>query len=226
MLRHGTPSMIICDNVSYQVQGQFQEACQDMGIQIRPVSAYHPQANGIAESKVKALKNLLHSLVANHPHHWEQYVPYALFAYRTALHKSIGDKPFYLEHSRDAVLPGNLSLGLENSRRDINGMNLRQYTLVLQERLENAFELAARNLNVTQESYATPHDLPDYFDIGDQVFLFHPCVLKNEIHTFKQWWIGPFVVIERKTPVIYRIRRVQDPDDVRTVYVSRLKKKH
>ena len=227
LLRHGCPSKIICDNVSYQVQGQFKETTELLGIQVTPVSAYHPQANGIAESKVKALKSLLRSISADNPTDWEANVPLALFAYRSAFHSAIGDKPFYLEHGRDPVLPGNLSLGLENARRDMNRMNLRQYTLELERRMESAFRLAATNLRATQDLYMTPHQMGEhYFEIGDQVFLFHPVVGKDEVRTFKQWWQGPFEVIDRKSPVIYSVRNLSNANDVRNVYVSRLKKKH
>ena len=72
----------------------------------------------------------------------------------------------------------------------------------------------------------TSHDVEHYFEVGDEEFLFHPVVGKDEVRSFKQWWLGPFVVIERKSPVIYKVRNTADANDVRTVYASRLKKKH
>ena len=94
--------------------------------------------------------------------------------------------------------------------------------------MESAFRLAAENLQTTQDTYMTPHrfDREHFFGLGDEVFLFHPVVGKDEVKTFKQWWQGPFVVIERISPVVYKVRNVANVHDVRKVYVSRLKKKH
>ena len=54
---HGCLSQFITDNASYYVHGNFPKLCEFLGINLTPVTAYHPQANGIAESKVKALKS-------------------------------------------------------------------------------------------------------------------------------------------------------------------------
>jgi len=48
--KHGCPSVLICDNASYYVGGDFPKLCKSLGIHMAPVSAYHPEANGIAES--------------------------------------------------------------------------------------------------------------------------------------------------------------------------------
>ena len=54
VLNHGCLSQILKVNASYYIQGNFPKLCGYLGIKLSPVSAYHPQANGIAESKVKA----------------------------------------------------------------------------------------------------------------------------------------------------------------------------
>ena len=56
VLKHGCLSQIIPDMSDY-VQGNVPKLCNVLGIKLKPVSACHPQANGIAESKVKALKS-------------------------------------------------------------------------------------------------------------------------------------------------------------------------
>ena len=63
VLKHGCPVQLITDNASYYVKGNFPQLCKILGIKLSPVTAYHPQANGIAESKVKALKHIIRALV-------------------------------------------------------------------------------------------------------------------------------------------------------------------
>ena len=83
-----------------------------MGIQLTPVTAYHPQANGIAETKVKALKSLLRNLVKSNYFDWDQYIPLALFAFHTSYNNTIGMSPFLVNHGYEANLPGQLSMSL------------------------------------------------------------------------------------------------------------------
>ena len=45
-----------------------------------PSIAYHPEANGIAESKIKALKALPGSLAKQDKYNWDYKLPYAIFA--------------------------------------------------------------------------------------------------------------------------------------------------
>ena len=99
--RQGFFKQILCDNASYNVGKEFSAYCKRNGMKLSPVSEYHPEANGVAESKVKALKDLLRAL-ANKFSDWSNYLDIALFAYRTSYHPVVKDTPFFLNHGRDA----------------------------------------------------------------------------------------------------------------------------
>ena len=92
--RHGCPSTLICDNASYYVHGEFPKLCKILGIRAAPVAAYHPEANGIAEAKVKALKRLLRSLVKTEFNQWDKFLPFAMFAFNTSYNNQTGFTPF------------------------------------------------------------------------------------------------------------------------------------
>ena len=111
---HGCPIQIITDNASYRVQGNFPKLCEFWGIKLTPVTAYHPQANGIAESKVKALKNLIRALVKENHSNWDQFLPYALFSFNTSFNHTIGCSPFFANHGYEPNLPGKLPMALAN----------------------------------------------------------------------------------------------------------------
>ena len=53
---------LICDNASYNVSEEVKAFCKSINIILSPVSDYHPEANGIANSKVGALKTLLKTI--------------------------------------------------------------------------------------------------------------------------------------------------------------------
>ena len=54
-----------------------------IGIKLFPVLKYHPEANGVVESKVKALKSLLRLLVQCY-YNWEDCLPVSLFDYQAS----------------------------------------------------------------------------------------------------------------------------------------------
>ena len=43
--------------------------------------------------------------VSEHQKDWDHFIPYALFAYRTAVQASTNETPFYLMYGRDPRLP-------------------------------------------------------------------------------------------------------------------------
>ena len=88
-------------------------------IKLSPVAEYHPEANGVAESKVKALKSLLRFLVEEFDD-WEERLPQALFAYISTFNPTISASPFFLNHGRAPTFPNKLQTQLDDSVLKIN----------------------------------------------------------------------------------------------------------
>ena len=67
------------------------------GIKKTRATAYHPhvQVDGMIEHFNHSLLQLLHAYVKRQTE-WEQYLPFVLLAYRTAVHTSTGVSPFEL----------------------------------------------------------------------------------------------------------------------------------
>ena len=68
--------------------------------------AYHPEANEIVEAKVKALKLLLRSLVRTEFNQWDNFLPFALFAFNTSYNNQTGFTPYFINHGFEANFPG------------------------------------------------------------------------------------------------------------------------
>jgi len=60
---------------------------------------YHPQGDGMVERFNRMLLQLLRTYVSSQ-HDWETYLPYVLYAYRTAQHTTAGVSPFSLLYDR------------------------------------------------------------------------------------------------------------------------------
>ena len=161
---HGCPSQLITDNASYYVHGNFPKLCEFLGINLTPVSAYHPQANGIAESKVKALKSLIRALVKENHSKWDQYLPYALFAFNSSFNHTIGCSPFFANHGYEPNLPGKIPMAISNAKTQQNTvLDSNQYCSELFTKMTTAHQLVQTNLTAIADSHTKTVDIPYYF---------------------------------------------------------------
>ena len=53
----------------------------------------YPQSDGMVERFNHTLLNSLSMYTSNHQRDWEEYLPYVLFAHRSAVHESTGVSP-------------------------------------------------------------------------------------------------------------------------------------
>jgi transposase len=218
--RHGFVDQILCDNASYNVGNEVKAYCEQHGIKLSPVSEYHPEANGIAESKVKALKDLLRALATSYKD-WPNYLDTALFAYRTSYNRTVKDSPFFLNHGRDAKFPNavNPTLWYDTSSPD-------SFNALLDEDMKQVFKLVKKNLEERQKKLFVESDtLPNYFEVGQSVLFYNPIVPEGQHASFHSFWQGPYTVIQKLSPVVFRIQRDDDPNDIRRAHVARLKRR-
>ena len=224
--KHGCPSVLICDNASYYVGGDFPKLCKSLGIHMAPVSAYHPEANRITESKVKALKRLLRSLVKQEFYNWDQFLPYAVFAFNTSFNSRTGFTPFYVNHGFEANMPGTLPMTM-------NALEMKQeiqiapnsYCADIFQKFLQTFQMVYNNLEMESQKLTNLADVPDFFQLGDEVFLFSPVLHINEPKSFKEFWTGPYRITQIINPVVFKIESLEDPLVTGKVHASRLKKK-
>jgi hypothetical protein len=80
-----------------------------------------------------------------------------------------------------------------------------------------------------QKSYADIHQIPLYFPVGDYVYV--KVFLMKGVSCFGVKWklapryIGPFLILERYGPVVYRLQLPETLSDVHNVFhMSQLKK--
>jgi hypothetical protein len=222
--RHGCPVEILCDNATYYVKAEVSKVCDFYGIKLSPVSKYHPQANGIAESKVKILKSLLRSLVKQKSRNWDEFLHFATFAFNTSFNARIGHTPYFVSHGYEANLPGKLPMFLLNHENQFEiPQDISPYCNDLFAKTQFCHQLVQSNLEKANEKHSKIEDMPEYFEVNEFVWLFNPVSHIGVHPSFKTYWEGPFTVIQKKSPVLFKIQKVDDPENIQTVYASRLK---
>ena len=105
--RHGSPSLIISDQGADFMSNLFQEVVNLIGTKHRYNPTYTPWTQGAIERVHGSLSEIISHYIRNSTREWDQVLPYALAAYRTAVHSSTGYAPFELLYGRKPVNPYN-----------------------------------------------------------------------------------------------------------------------
>ena len=64
--------------------------------------AYNPSTDGQAEKAIGTLHNTLSRMVSSNQKEWDLLIPYALQAYKTAVHITTKETPFFMIYGREA----------------------------------------------------------------------------------------------------------------------------
>ena len=86
----------------------FREVSEMLGIKQRMTTTYNPIVDGQAEKAIGILTNTLSKLVETNPKDWDLMIPYALWAYRTAVHATTKETPFFFVYERELVNPADV----------------------------------------------------------------------------------------------------------------------
>ena len=126
----------------------------------------------------------------------------------------------------EANLPGKLPMALLNEEiSSETTIQPNSYCADIFRKLQQGFQTVQQNFDTANRKLAQAEDIPKYFEVGDEVYLFSPVLHVNEPKAFKVFWTGPFQIIRQISPVVFRIQHSIKPSIQLSVHVSRLKKK-
>jgi hypothetical protein len=87
----------------------------------------------------------------------------------------------------------------------------------LDEEMKHVFQLVKKNLEDRQSKlFVTSDSLPNYFEIGHSVLYYNPIVPEGKHPKFHNYW---------QRPVVYKIQKEDDLNDIRRAHVARLKRR-
>ena len=96
----GIPQIVHSDQGQNFESAVLKQTLDAFGIRKSHTTAYHPQGDGLVERFNRSLLQLLRTYV-DKEFDWEQHLPLALYAYRTAAHSSTGISPHMLMFGRE-----------------------------------------------------------------------------------------------------------------------------
>eukprot|EP01068_Selenidium_serpulae_P001939 Selendium_serpulae@DN2054_c0_g1_i1.p1 len=166
---------------------------------------------------MRPLGDAISILVKQQNHSWDKLLPSIALAFRTAVHTSTNETPFFLVYGRDAVLPQDCGLIPGTSPYNIDNQRLNVFFSAhkrAQDHLRNTQMKMAQNYNRKQR----PHDII----VGDLVLLKLPPGQATNKLMFK--WTEPHRVVHAHgNKVNFTIRNLNTGEQQK-VHVSRIVK--
>lgn len=187
--QYGMPNSIVTDCGTEFLSKVFNEVCRLLKIKKSSTSPYHPQSNGSLERSHRTLGEYLRSFAAKDQLNWDDYIPFAMFAYNSSKHTSTGYQPFELVFGRQVTIPSTLSKPTEPQ------YNYDDYQFELKRKIQETQEIAKHRLINNKEKAKERYDEKVHsvpLEVGDKVYLEN----KASRNKLTPKWTGPFEILE------------------------------
>lgn len=191
----------------------------------RECTAYHPQTHGFNERLSRTITDILSMYVELQHKDWDEILPYATFAYNTAMQETTRCAPFELVYRRSLTTTLHAILPVDST--DGTSTDAKAFT----QWAEEAHLLALISIRHQQEFDAEKYKGRRNVDYqpGDLVWVWTPIHRKTPSEKLLRRYFGPYGVLRRLSDVTYEVvpedttrssRRRSDPE---AVHVVRLK---
>jgi transposase InsO family protein len=218
----GAPKRIVTDRGSNFTSVVFKELCEFLGAKSSNTTAYRPQGNSDNERSHRELHSYLAMyLTPASAASWDLLLKQAEWIHNSSKHESLNCSPFEVitglaPRVARGLLPTDTDESMPDFREDIQ-----QYYSIRKEELERLREQAQRaiaNAQASTLSHANKHARTPTYRIGDLVL-----VRKHAYRTYaeRKWsrrYDGPYKVVERVSPIVYRVQSVEDPSFTNLVH--------
>lgn len=193
--RYGVPKRLLTDQGCNFVSSLLRGVCTLLGVQKLRTTPYHPQCNGMIERLHKTLADMLSHFFSPDGKNWDEIVPFALMAYRSAQHVATGFSPHMLMFGQEMKLPEADDLALKPETDENTQFQFDD----LVEKLRKVREIAIRNSESSKERNKKYYDKKSklkHYKLGDHVYLHDPTVKRGPQKKFGKSWKGPYEVVE------------------------------
>ncbi len=143
---------------------------------------------------------------------WDTFLSFALFSFRTSVHESTGETPFFLLYGRDCRLPVESALNQVPSRYIVD---ISDYKVEVVQNLSFAWSQAREHIQAAQSKQKRAYDRSASknvsFRIGERVWIFVPAVTPGRTKKFTRRWRGPYRILATNLPIV-QVKPCEKPD--------------
>jgi len=192
--RHGVPQIITTDN-GPQFTSDMTKIFLDLyDVYVKFVSTYHPESNGLTENRNKEIGKLLR-LLGKKNQDWDEVLPSALWALRTAKHSTTKHSSFELVYGREDQQPFDIAA------RPTKGINKSSDEILL-EKFINHYRWtceAAENIKSANKYWATRREAKTSMNQAKQIKEGDLVLVRNFTRTkLEPYFVGPLKVIKKQ----------------------------
>lgn len=217
---HGTPRKITSDRDKLFTSNMWRSFADQIGIEHRLSTAYHPQTNGQTERTNQTLEQYLRHYVNYQQNNWSELLPVAQFAYNNAMHATTKESPFFANYGYNPTITGE-PIGdhtvAESSRILV--------TEIKQLHLQMSRDIEFVNLRM-KNYYDKNHKEGPELQKGEKVYLLRRNIkTKRPSDKLDHKRLGPFSIEEKTGPVNYKLKLPQSMKRIHPVFhISLLEK--
>ena len=157
----------------------------------------------------KLLIDMLSHFVRKDAKNWDEYVPYAIMAYRAMPHCSTKYSPYYMVFGRDMRLPIEDDWKPHSNDKNSGENDYEEPVRILAKRLHEANKVAGQQSKLSHDTAKRYYDRQvklEQFNEGDLVYLHDPTHKRSKARKFSYQYKGPFEVEKKISPLIYKVR--------------------
>ena len=198
---HGLVESIVSDRDPRFTGAVWSSIHKLMGTTLKMSTAAHPQTDGQSERAVRTVTEMLRSYAGHDEESWDQYLPQVEFAYNSSVNPSSGS------HHSIWSMAGRLHL-LWPDERGSRATAYQHDCGTRDHRVATSLKGGSREAGSgaagsDQACQQTPEGW--IFAVGDRVLLNAKNLRVQGPRKLKPRWLGPFTVLERVSPVNYRL---------------------
>ncbi len=211
--RFGLPLRVNSDCGTHFTADIMQEVWRLLGVQAKLHISHHPIPSGQVERANKTVVSMLNKYVSTNQKDWDIKLPLVLMAARATPHQSTGVPPFTLMTGRNMTLPLHL-LYQPGDLNLVTAYTTHQYLEELHQHLRTIFAFAQQQLQRSAEGRKAYYDQKashHEFNVGDKVWYYSFAQPKQNTprrlsKKFLPHWTGPHEIVDKLSPVAYRIK--------------------
>ena len=228
---YGCPVELHTDQGTQYESQLFQGICKLLNISKTRTTPAHPRSDGMVERGNRTVKEMLAKYINKNQDDWDLYVDFIVMAYNATLHDSTDISPYRMVFGDEMRMPLDIMSAIPPS--DDNGdqshdKNEHYYVAKIRDELEKVHEIARDNLQkaaIRQKEYYDRNIKEIKYCAGDLVRRWQPQVMKGAKRKLTRNWTGPWVIVEKLTDVLFKIKHSKNSPIV-VIHADNLKPYH
>ena len=221
VVRFGTPTQIHTDQGKNFDGNLFKSFCKLLEIAKTRTTPYRPSSNGQVERYNRVIVQFIRCFLEGKQKNWDLYLPALGMSLRASVNRSTGFTANLLHLGREVHMPSDVFLGLS----EVNQPDLEHaaYVKNILSMSKETLAKAREGLRATQVRQKRTYDEKLHqhsYQKGDMVYKIDSSTKVGHSKKLRPVWLGPFLVTEVLSPVLYRI---QGRKDTTVIHHDRLK---